>query len=121
MGSATATRGEQIASATLGVYAYLCLVIVDLATTTILLRQFPDQAREANQFLAAQMEAGGFGALWVWKLAGAALVVLLYGAVRAFSHSARMRRLVDAGLVASCAVQGAVVLVNIAGFRALAG
>ena len=104
----------------LGGFAYLVLVLLDLVTTTVLLRGFPGQAFEANGFLAGILEAHGFLGLWLVKSAGALVALGLYLVVRFGYTSARVRRFADTALVASCTIQGAIVLVNIIGFANLA-
>lgn len=100
----------------LGGFAYLVLVILDLATTTVLLRGYPDQAVEANGFLAKVLHIHGFEGLWLVKFGGALLAVGLYAVVRYAYRSTKVQNLADTGLVASCVLQAAIVLVNIVGF-----
>lgn len=115
---------SDVVGVTLGAFSYLVLVILDLATTTVLLRGYPGRAGEANGVAAGLIESHGFGGLWAVKLAAAALLVAGYAALRAryarHARHARRRGVLDVGLVASCVVQGAVVLVNIGAFVALA-
>jgi len=104
--------------AALGIWAYVGLVLVDLASTTIMLRAFPAQAGEANGVMARVLDAYGIAGLWAVKLAGAALVVGLFLGVRAYGRSRgpAVRRGANVALVACSVVQAAVVLVNIVGF-----
>lgn len=105
---------------TLAAFAYLVLVIQDLATTTVLLRAFPSQVGEANGFMAAILATSGFAGLWAWKLGAGVAVVLVYVGARARFRSVRSRKVTDSGLALSCALQGAVVLSNLGAFVAVA-
>lgn len=105
----------------LGGFAYLMLVVMDLVTTTVLLRGFPAHAREANTFLSDVLDQHGFLGLWLVKFGGAILALGLYLVVRlGYEGSPRVRGFADTALVASCTIQAAIVLVNIIGFANLA-
>lgn len=103
----------------LGGFAYLILVVLDLVTTTVLLRGFPHHARETNGFLSDVLDQHGFFGLWAIKFGGGLLALGLYLVVRFGYASPRIRGLADTALVASCTIQGAIVLVNIVGFANL--
>lgn len=104
----------------LGGFAYLVLALLDLVTTTVLLRGFPHQAMEANGLLAGILAEHGFLGLWLVKFSGALLALGLYLVVRYGYTSPRVRGVADTALVATCTIQGAIVLVNILGFANLA-
>lgn len=121
MGAAARAQGRnETVVVTLAAFAYLVLVIQDLATTTVLLRGFPGRVGEANAFTEAILSASGFAGLWAWKLFAAALVVLTYAAVRVRFPAPRARSVTDTGLVACCVLQGAVVLSNLGTFAVVA-
>ncbi|HLE97083.1 MAG TPA: DUF5658 family protein [Candidatus Thermoplasmatota archaeon] len=100
-------------------YAYVILVILDLVTTTILLRAFPEQARESNGLLAGVIDGYGLAGLWGVKMGAAAVLVGIYLVMRNWHRGRASRAVLDTGIVASCVVQGAIVLSNLAGFLTL--